>query len=204
MSFPNVTFGEENLAKTQTITLRQGDRLPTLVAQVVDDLGDVVDLSGQTAWLSSRRIESSVGGGSWEGLSPWRGRKEMIVLTGTEGIVQYDWQVFDTALAEPGVYELVVTLVSDATGLDLFTTPSKRTAFLNVRSQVHERTNKLLAQPIAQDGFALFEPPEQGGKGLVGPLIPQLNITTPLPNGKKVRLPLANGGKQLMYPRTGD
>jgi len=204
MSFPNVTFGEENLAQTQTITLRQGDRLPTLVAQVVDDLGGVIDLTGQTAWLSSRRVESAAGGGTWDDSGTWSGRREMIVLSGTEGIVQYDWQVFDTALAKPGVYELIVTLVSDATGLDLFTTPSKRTTFLDVRSQVHERTNMLLAEPVLQGGLALYEPLNQGGKGLVGPLIPRLHILTPSPDGKKVRLPLVEGGKQLIYPRTGD
>lgn len=133
--FPFSTLREVNLAQTQTLRIRQGDRLPTLVAQIVDDLGEIIDLTGHTAWLSTRKTESANGGGDWSG------QRQTLIIDYQEGLISYDWQVDDTLTADPGTYELNVAIVSDATGHTVVTVPTNRDTFLVVRSKANPDEN---------------------------------------------------------------
>ena len=161
MSFPNQGFGEENLAKTQTLELRQGDRLPTLVVQVVDDLGNIIDLTDRTAWLSVRRVQSG------EGASPWGGRRQAAITDAVNGIITYDWQPFDTEFAPPGTFELILTVIDNATGQDILTAPTRSNPVLVIRSLVGTRTLFQLATPAAQGGDIVAD---QTGARIVIPI----------------------------------
>jgi hypothetical protein len=127
-TWPNNTTVEENLARTQYLTLRQGDRIPTLVAQVVDDEGDIIDLTGHTAWLSTRKVESANGGGNWSN------DRQTLIIDYVNGLISYDWQIEDTLFVDPGTYELNLSIVSDATGEVVVTVPTNRDTFLIIRS----------------------------------------------------------------------
>lgn len=112
----------------QILTLRQGDRLPSLVAQVVDEFGIAVDLTGYTINASFRRESSGFGGGDWESYLP------VSVLDRVNGVVSYDWQETDTLSKTPGRYELVMVL-TDASSIKL-TVPTERNAYVVIRSKV--------------------------------------------------------------------
>ena len=104
----------------QNLTLRQGDRLPSLVAQIVDEFGIAVDLTGYTINASLRRESSGFGGVS--------------VLDRVNGVVSYDWQETDTSSQAPGRYELVMVLI-DVSSIKL-TVPTERNAYITIRSKV--------------------------------------------------------------------
>jgi hypothetical protein len=127
--FPNNMPREENLAQTQVLRIRQGDRLPTLVAQIVDDLGEIIDLTGHTAWLSTRKVQSANGGGNWSN------QRQTLIIDYVAGLISYDWQKEDTFTSDPGTYEFNVSIVSDATDEVVVTVPTNRDTFLVVRSQ---------------------------------------------------------------------
>ena len=129
--FPNTGLKEQNLAQTQYLRLRQGDRLPTLVAQIVDDLGEIIDLTGHTAWLSTRKTQSADGGGNWSN------QRQTLIIDYLQGLISYDWQEDDTLTSDPGTYEFNVSIVSDATGETVVTVPTNRDTFLVVRSKVN-------------------------------------------------------------------
>jgi hypothetical protein len=150
------TIGEQNLV------LRQGDRLPSLVAQVVDEFGVIVDLTPYTVVNASlRRVSSGQGGDDWESYLP------LTVLDPVVGIVKYDWQEFDTAFRTPGRYDLAMVL-SDGTGIKI-TIPTERNAYITIRSRVAPLENFILATPAVQGGALLREPSAAGGHILLLP-----------------------------------
>lgn len=112
----------------QNLTLRQGDRLPSLVAQIVDEFGIAVDLTGYTINASLRRESSGFGGGDWQSYLP------VSVLDRVNGVVSYDWQETDTLSQAPGRYELVMVLI-DVSSIKL-TVPTERNAYITIRSKV--------------------------------------------------------------------
>lgn len=96
-----------------TFELRVSDRLPSFVAQVVDDRGNPVDLTDAVARVSARRIA----GRSADGTYDWTGPFDAQIVDATEGVVYYDWQPEDT-VTYPGVFHLVIIITfSDDTGL---------------------------------------------------------------------------------------
>jgi hypothetical protein len=128
--FPNNVPLEANLAQTQYLTIRQGDRLPTLAAQIVNDKGEAIDLTDHTAWLSTRKVGAATGAG------PWSNMRQTLIINYVEGIISYDWQIEDTLTTDPGDYELNVSVISDATGEIVVTVPTNRDTFLVVRTSV--------------------------------------------------------------------
>ena len=130
MTFPIVSLGVGDVAGGTTISLRQGDRLPSLVMQVTDEFGDSINLVGFTAWLVTRRVESADGAGLWG--TPL----ETLILDPPNGVVVYDWQPEDTENASPGIYELVVEIRDGATGEHAYDVPTRRDTFLSLRSDV--------------------------------------------------------------------
>jgi len=129
MTFPNVTAGVGELIAEQFISIRQADRLPSIVMQVVDEFGTPIDLTDKTAWLVVRKIESGNGGGTW-GIP-----RQTLIFDYEQGVVVYDWQESDTATSDPGTYELVIEIRFANGDLD-FTVPTRRDSFIVVRSAV--------------------------------------------------------------------
>ncbi len=129
-TFTNKPPLEENLAQTQILRIRQADRLPTLVVQLVDDMGDPIDLIGHSAWLAVRKEQSANGGGSWS--EP----RQTVIIDYSQGIMSYDWQEVDTATSDPGIYELSVTIRSDETDESVVTAPTHRDTYVSIRSSV--------------------------------------------------------------------
>ena len=129
MTFPNVSAGVGEVIAEQTLFIRQGDRLPSLVMQVVDEFGDAIDLTDRTAWLVTRPTETAQGGGLWG--TP----RETVIFDREEGVVVYDWQQIDTINASPGLYELIVE-IRYLDGSTDFTAPTRRDTFIGVRSDV--------------------------------------------------------------------
>lgn len=128
MTFPNV-FNEANLARTQTLKIRQGDRLPQILAQVVDEFGVPQDLTGKTAYLSVQKELSGNGAGSW-GLSV-----QALIIDPVKGQISYDFQESDTADSDPGVYELIVTIYDISTDEIEYSAPTNRDTYIALSSR---------------------------------------------------------------------
>lgn len=143
MPFPSRDSGVGEVLQTQTLTIRQGDRLPSIVVQVIDEFNEAVALTGQDAYLAIRRIESGDGG------DIWNDPIQTLILDEAQGIVSYDWQLVNTEAALPGTYEFVVNLVDRTTGkLDL-TVPTTRDTFIAIRPSVVEITTQYLTDAAA-------------------------------------------------------
>ena len=112
----------------QNLTLRQGDRLPSLVAQIVDEFDIAVDLTGYDINASLRRESSGFGGGDWQSYLP------VSVLDRINGVVSYDWQGSDTSSLAPGRYELTMVLI-DVSSIKI-TVPTERNAYVTIRSRI--------------------------------------------------------------------
>jgi len=130
MTFPIPPTGIGSVIATRTLSIRRGDRLPSIVVQIIDEFGTPVDITGYQAWISFRRLETSDGAG------PWGLGIQTIISDETQGIISYDWQLEDTLGALPGTYEFVVSMVDPITKIVEFTAPTTRDTFVAIRSSI--------------------------------------------------------------------
>lgn len=113
----------------QELSIRAGDRLPSLVAEIIDDQGRPVALSGgDRVFLSTRRLTGVPVVGN-----DWQVAREVLIIDRPDARWYYDFQSYDTD-TNPGLFELVV-LIKFANGTEL-TAPTRSNCRVHVRDKV--------------------------------------------------------------------
>jgi len=128
MTFPNVQAGVGELIAEQTLYIRQGDQLPSLVMQIVDEFGDPINIVGKQAWLTLRVTDQ------FGTETDWGNPRETLILDPANGIVVYDWQPGDTDSSNPGTYELTIDITDS--GTPDFITPTRRDTYIGLRPEI--------------------------------------------------------------------
>lgn len=84
------------------IELRRGDRLPSIVVQLVDDQNVPIDLTGAAVFVTARRRTGKP-------IAPWYNSwttgRQCLIIDAPNGIVYYDLQPADT-VTNPGQFDL--------------------------------------------------------------------------------------------------
>lgn len=107
--------------------LYQGDSLPTFAAAVEDTVGNPVDLTdASAAYLQLRHPDGTLD------------EHECTVVSGTDGIVTFDWTGAITAALAPGRHGLTVRVVFD--DADELIAPSDDRSRLTVRPALSDPT----------------------------------------------------------------
>lgn len=127
-----------------TIFYRRGDTLPGIVAELVDDQGNPIDLTNYVPMMSARRIEGT-------GPKGWSVPRAVFSPNPTEGLLFYDVEPGDTDTT-PGIFELVVTL-DGATDIAV---PTLRENIVQIRDR-HRATNTVLSWVDNEDTLALAD-----------------------------------------------
>ena len=104
----------------------RGNRLPSLVAQIVDEFGVPLDLTDRKVRLSLRRTAGIV-----ENTADWVTERDVLVQDAASGSIYYDVQPGDMD-TNPGEFELVIK-VYDASDNLLLTVPTERDVFVIIR-----------------------------------------------------------------------
>ena len=101
----------------QEMSMRQGDRLPAFAAQIEDEFGNPVNLTGLTVYMTARPMDARG--------ELWIVNKQISIENAEQGIVSYDWQPEDTS-GVPAEYEITLTVNDDAgtVPLDFITAPT--------------------------------------------------------------------------------
>jgi hypothetical protein len=115
----------------QRLNMRATDRLPSIIAQVIDDQGVAVDLTEARVYMTTRRV---VGVADPERGYDWSNILQVVIVDAPIGVIYYDLQPGDTD-ANPGEFELMVLVVfPDGTQLNVPTVSNCR---IVVRDNVH-------------------------------------------------------------------
>jgi hypothetical protein len=144
---------------TQSIRLRQGDRLSAIATVIEDEYGTVVDLTDARAYLTLRPLSAPVD-------TKMLDHVEMVIeLPATNGLVTYDWQASQTMGASPGLYDLTIDVeyIAGANAGQSFTVPSQdQQAVIELRSSIASDwflvDNEGALIPDGDGGFEIFNP----------------------------------------------
>jgi hypothetical protein len=114
------------------IKLRVGDRLPSLVLQLLDDENIPIDLATAKVYVMTRRR-------SGEPLDPWgygwTVGKECLIIDAANAVVYYDLQPFDT-VTNPGQFDLACYVrYADGTAATL---PSEPTVTVELADEIRD------------------------------------------------------------------
>ena len=109
--------------RPQRLRMRATDRLPSIIAQIVDDQGVPVDLTDSRVYLTTRRV---AGVSDPERGYEWSNILQVLIVDPPIGVIYYDLQPGDTD-ANPGEFELMVLVIfPDGTQLNVPTVSNCR------------------------------------------------------------------------------
>lgn len=109
----------------QSLQYRAGDRLPSVLAQILDPHDEPYPLGNSRVFLSTRRIFGMAGASS-----EWGRGRQALILDPDLAIIYYDMQPEDT-MVTPGVFELIA-IIEEENG-EVLTVPTQLRAELTVR-----------------------------------------------------------------------
>lgn len=115
----------------QVLTLRVGNRLPQFSADLLDEFGAPIDLTGMRAWMVVRALDAPTVFGN---ANPYIA--ECTIVAPLLGSVRYDWLQVEVDAAIPGRYNVSVRLTDAATDVEVLEVPSRRDATILVRSAI--------------------------------------------------------------------
>lgn len=155
---------------TARVTIRQGDDLPGFAGQIIDERGEVIDLTGARVVLHIANDRAELVDGEW--VEQMLVDDDCWIENPAAGVFTYDWSAGQTAEWRPGIYDLHVEAIYDDGRI--FGAPSDRSVDFIVRPRVFTE-DTVWVPPLAGELKALR-------RGVFQHAGPQLRRRPQLPN----------------------